>query len=114
MSKQPNQPSTPITSTEQTKSNSLTVNIISVLLAVVISLLLVKISFQPPKIAYVDTAKIMVGFNEAARVQRFLQEEDDKWKKQLKELQDSLASHVDVMTKEVLDPENLTGQSGFI
>ena len=30
----------------------------------------------------------------------FLQEEDDKWKKQLKELQDSLASHVDVMTKE--------------
>ena len=80
--------------------NSVTVVIVSVILAVVISFIISKFISPPPKIAYVDTAKLMVGFNEAARIDRELKEKDDKWKKQLKELKDSLAAHIDLMGKE--------------
>ena len=40
-----------------------------------------------PKIAYVDTSKLMVGFSEAAEVERELNAGDKKWREQLKELE---------------------------
>ena len=90
----------------KTGLNSVTVVIVSVILAVVISFIISKFVSPPPKIAYIDTAKIMVGFNEAARIDRELKEEDDKCKKQLKELKDSLSAHIDLMGKEY-DKANL-------
>lgn len=59
--------------------------------------------FHAPKIAYVDTGKLMVGFNEANKVDRELKEKDAEWKKQLKILKDSLAAHVELMGKEYND-----------
>lgn len=53
-----------------------------------------------PQIAYIETAKLMVGFSESARVERELKAENDKWQEQLKVLQDSLAAHVELMSKE--------------
>jgi outer membrane protein len=53
-----------------------------------------------PKIAYVDTSKLLVGFSEAAKVERELKAEDDKWKEQMKTVQDSLESAVTTMSKE--------------
>ena len=52
-----------------------------------------------PRIAYVDTAKLMVGFSEASRVQNELQAEDEKWRKQLGVLQDSVQAAVDTMSR---------------
>lgn len=84
----------------QSNTNLIIIMLITLVLAVVISFLLCKYISPSPKIAYVDTAKLMVGFNEAARIDRELKEEDDKWKKKLKELKDSLAAHLDLMGKE--------------
>ena len=55
---------------------------------------------QSPKIAYVDTGKLMVGFNEANKVDRELKEVEKEWKDKLKILKDSLAAHVELMNKE--------------
>lgn len=52
------------------------------------------------KIAYVDTAKLLIGFSEANKVQRELKEENDKWIKKLKILEDSLQATIDNMSKE--------------
>ena len=52
-----------------------------------------------PRIAYVDTAKLMVGFSEASRVQNELQAEDEKWRKQLGVLQDSVQAAIDTMSR---------------
>ena len=41
-----------------------------------------------PKIAYVDTANLMVGFSKVAQVEWELNAEDKKWRGQLKELED--------------------------
>jgi hypothetical protein len=57
-----------------------------------------------PKIAYVDTSKLMVGFSEAAEVERELNAEDAKWWEQLKELEDSLRASIDRMSKEYDKP----------
>jgi len=43
-----------------------------------------------PKIAYVDTGKLMVGFSEANNVDKEVKVEDDAWHAQLKVLADSL------------------------
>ena len=63
-----------------------------------------------PKIAYVDTSKLMVGFSEAAEGERRLNAEDKKWRGQVKELEDyssrtsglteSLQASIDRMSKE--------------
>lgn len=53
-----------------------------------------------PKIAYVDNGKLMVGFVEASRVEKELKAENEKWKKQLKTLEDSLQAVIDNMSKE--------------
>jgi len=53
-----------------------------------------------PKIAYIDTGKLLVGFSEADNVERAVKVEDDKWQVSLKALQDSLQAQVDRMSKE--------------
>jgi outer membrane protein len=56
--------------------------------------------FFTPKIAYVNTGKLMVGFSEANKVEREVKAEDDKWQAQLKILQDSLQAQINNMSKE--------------
>jgi outer membrane protein len=55
--------------------------------------------FQP-RLAYIDTAKILVGFADAAKVDKDLTAEDEKNKAELKLLQDTLATKIEVMSKE--------------
>lgn len=55
--------------------------------------------FLTPKIAFVDTGKLLVGFSEAAKVEKEIKTEDDKWQAQLKILQDSLQSTINLMSK---------------
>lgn len=43
-----------------------------------------------PRVAYVDTARLMVSFSEAAKVERELKAEDEKWRANLKVLEDSV------------------------
>ncbi len=92
--------------TKQNKSNlninssSVIIILISVILAVLISYSINIFSNKPLKLAYVDTAKLMVGFSEANKVDKELKSEDDKLKKQLKEIEDSLQSSIEIMTKE--------------
>lgn len=53
-----------------------------------------------PKIAYVDTGKLLVGFSEANKVEREIKIEDEKWQKQAKGLEDSLQTIIDNISKE--------------
>lgn len=53
-----------------------------------------------PKIAYVNTGKLMVGFSQASKIESDLKTEDEKWQKQYKVLQDSLQSDMNKMSKE--------------
>ncbi len=73
---------------------------ISVTLAALISILITNTLIKPSKLAYVDTAKLMVGFSEANKIEKELKSEDEKWQKQYKELGDTLQSTMDQMTKE--------------
>jgi Skp family chaperone for outer membrane proteins len=70
-----------------------------VLLLTCVATALYSCSHELP-MAYVDTARLMVGFSEAAQVQRELKAEDDKWQTQLKVIQDSVQSAVDAMSTE--------------
>jgi outer membrane protein len=56
--------------------------------------------FFTPKLAYVNTGKLIVGFSEAAKVEKELKAEDEKWRGQLKILQDSLQAAINLMSKE--------------
>jgi len=56
--------------------------------------------FKQAKVGYIFTPNMMVGFKDAAKIDKELQEEDEKWRKNLSELQDSLKAHMDLMTKE--------------
>jgi outer membrane protein len=60
----------------------------------------INLTLLSPKIAYVDTSKLLIGFSEAAKIERELKAEDDKWKEQMKAVQDSLESAVTTMSKE--------------
>lgn len=71
--------------------------------------------FPSPKIAYVDTGKLMVAFTEASRAQKSLEEQGAKWKHQYKTLQDSVQAAMDSMlmtanrisfAKTILDDNN--------
>ena len=55
--------------------------------------------WRTPKIAYVDTGRLMVAFSEASKVEKELKTDDAKWREQLKVLQDSLRSAIDTMSK---------------
>lgn len=53
-----------------------------------------------PRIAYVNTGKLLVGFSESAKVDRELKSENDKWQNQIKQLEDSLQLVMNQMSKE--------------
>ena len=72
----------------------------SLTLALVAASLSVYHHLLAPKIAFVDSARLMVGFSEAAGAEKELQVQDEKWKGQLKVLQDSLQASIDFMSKE--------------
>lgn len=77
-----------------------------IIISVIVSLLIVSFYtliveyFFMPRIAYIETAKLLVGFSESAQVERELKAENEKWQSELKVLQDSLAAHVELMSKE--------------
>jgi outer membrane protein len=75
------------------------IGIIVLIGAVVISVLLCQMLLIP-KIGYVDTGKLLVGFSEANKVEREIKAEDDKWQAQLKMLQDSLQATINAMSKD--------------
>jgi outer membrane protein len=56
--------------------------------------------FFTPKIAYVNTGKLLIGFSEANKVEKEIKGEDEKWQAQLKILQDSLQAVINNMSKE--------------
>ncbi len=89
------------TQPEKNKNNALIPAIlVSSICALIVSLVIVLVVSPTPKIAYVDTAKLMIGFNEAAKVDKELKEVEEEWKEKLKILQDSVAAHIEVMNKE--------------
>lgn len=53
-----------------------------------------------PKIAYVNSGKLLIGFSEASKVERELKTEEDNWQKQMKSLEDSLQIAMNTMSKE--------------
>lgn len=76
---------------------------LSSLLTILILIILVLTGYHiffTPRIAYVDTSKLLVGFSEAARAENELKVENDKWQKQQKALEDSLQAAVNSMSKE--------------
>lgn len=74
----------------------------SVLIAAVVVLCyaIVNEMFFTPRIAYINTGKLLVGFSEASKVESELKVEDDKWQAQYKALNDSLQAQINKMSKE--------------
>jgi Skp family chaperone for outer membrane proteins len=56
--------------------------------------------FFTPRIAFVNTAKLMVGFSEAAKAEKDIKTEEDKWQGQYKLLQDSVQAEIALISKE--------------
>ena len=54
------------------------------ILALVAMVVAGAIWFRMPRVAYFDTARLMVSFSEAANIDKGLKAEDDKWRAQLK------------------------------
>jgi Skp family chaperone for outer membrane proteins len=50
------------------------------------------------KIAFVDTQRLLTGFKEAHKVNKEIEAEDGKWRKDLKTMEDSLKAHMDNMS----------------
>lgn len=71
-----------------------------IILSIGILLIIIVCNLLGPKIAYVDTQKLMLGFSEATKVEKVLKNENDKWQKELQILKDSLDVHVKMMSKE--------------
>jgi len=90
----------PTKSPVQSGSNSIAVVTVSVIIAVAISFVISRYVFPAPRIAYVDTGKLMVGFNEANKVKKELQEVEKEWQSKIKILNDSLAAQVEKVSKE--------------
>lgn len=53
---------------------------------------------QSRKVGFVDTQRLLVGFNDANKVNKELESEDTKWKASLKAMEDSLKAHMDSMS----------------
>jgi outer membrane protein len=93
----------PNTSKEPIQANDGKIS--SIVIAVLISLIgALAISFgvffwKTPRIAYVNTSKLMIGFSEAAKIDHEIKAEEDKIQAQLKLLQDTLQGTVDNMSK---------------
>jgi outer membrane protein len=75
-------------------------NLAALLLVILLAGISTHNFFYESKIAYVNSNKLMVGFSEAAKAEREIKSEDEKWQGQLKILQDSLKATMDMMTKE--------------
>ena len=57
--------------------------------------------FRPaPRLAYVETGRLMVGFKDAAQIDKEIVAENEKWQAQAKILRDSVQVQVDRMTRE--------------
>jgi outer membrane protein len=56
--------------------------------------------FFTPRIAYINTGKLLIGFSESNKLEKELKAENDKWQTQLKELEDSIQTQVNAMSKE--------------
>lgn len=69
-------------------------------LVLVLACAVVYLTFFTPKVAYVNSQKLMTGFSEAAQAQKEIKAEDDKWRSQLKELEDTLQAAINQMSKE--------------
>lgn len=76
------------------------ISTIIISVVVVICYAVINEMFFTPKIAYVNTGKLLVGFSEAAKIEHELKAEDDKWQAQYKALSDSLQMQIDAMSKE--------------
>lgn len=81
------------------KSNIKCAIIIIIMLLVNVIILFSIISKQP-KISYINSARLSVGFSEAALVDKKLKVEEEKVKEQLKTLKDSVKTLMNVMSKE--------------
>lgn len=53
---------------------------------------------EAKKVAFVDTQRLITGFKEAHKVNKEIQAEDEKWRKDLKAIEDSLKAHMDDMS----------------
>jgi Skp family chaperone for outer membrane proteins len=56
--------------------------------------------FLVPRVAYINTGKLLVGFSEAAKTEKELKVEDEKWQAKYKALSDSLQEQINKMSKE--------------
>lgn len=90
---------------EKTKQLVLTQIVVPFITTIVLIAIYAFISqrYYTPRIAYVNTGKLLVGFAETNNVEKEIKTEDDKWQAQYKLLQDSLEATVKVMTKEYND-----------
>ncbi len=76
---------------------------IHVIFTIIISSIMVflfQMFFPKPKIAYIDSGKLLIAFSESAKIQNELKTEDEKWQADLKKLQDSLKVSIDIMSNE--------------
>jgi outer membrane protein len=76
--------------------------IISIITCVILFTIYAAINqmYFTPRIAYVNTGKLMVGFAESNKVEKEIKAEDDKWQAQYKQLKDSLEAAVKTMSKD--------------
>ena len=75
-------------------------SLVSILTAVLLSVLICKYLFTPNKIAYVDSSKLMIGFSEANKVNKEIEAEKKQYEENLKVLEDSVKANMDLMSKE--------------
>lgn len=59
-----------------------------------------KLLMHVPKIGYVANPKVMIGFNEASRVDKIIAEEREKGEKKLKEAQDTVNARINLLSSE--------------
>lgn len=65
---------------------------------VLITYVLIDQLLLTPRIAYVNTGKLMVGFSESAKVEKEIAAEEEKWQADLKEMEKKLKAAVDSMS----------------
>lgn len=77
-------------------------SIVIAVLALAVALAALVLQFQKggveKRIAFVDTGRLLTGFKEAHKLDKEIKADDDKWKVNLKVMEDSLKSFMDSMT----------------
>ena len=74
--------------------------IVTVVIALIVSLAVSKLVSAPAKIVYVDTTKLLLGFSEANTINKELEGEQKEYETNLQALRDSVKNQMDVMSKE--------------